>query len=306
MMRSTVLSLVVASTTILCALAQNPEGKLYNSALCFARSSNCTESQSKLSGACELDTFTIRQPEQCVKQACTYCELYGNSNAFPCNKPRLVRACDKYKKNNPAAIPQGRPSPSPKAKPTKAPGKCVWTARGYNIVVNIGAVKPARFWTPVMRQRFKGLIYRKNRESGIDQPGKGVICLNLRAKFASYYYMTAVSYAPDNTENNDFWVKSSKGFNHHKNKRMFKTPPGKWRKAYQNTGPKKLSQILSTKDFDAHTFIVPNVKANEKFTVCISGRSSRFELYRLIFVSCRKKRSCLWGNVKGFPVSPCV
>lgn len=59
-----------------------------------------------------------------------------------------------------------------------------------------------------------------------------------------------------------------------------------WLKAYQNNGVKGLIDQLKTKDFDGHRFIIPKVKKGQMFRVCISGRSYRYEVFKLFVFKC--------------------
>lgn len=246
------------------------------------------------------------QPKTCLLRACTYCIQYGKPLSPPCGTLPMENACGEFMKQYPNELPS--PSPSPSAT-LKKPSSCIWRAIDSSIVVALGEIAPAKGWTPVTRNGLKGLVYEKEKNRGIDPRGKfGHMCFRLKAKQAGRYYLTAVSYAPHVTDNNDFWIKSSKKFRHrpYGGGKGFTTAPGKWRKAYQNNGPKGFGGALSTKDHDPHTFIVLDVGALETFSVCISGRSYRFELYRLVLINCAGNKNCLFGNVIKRPVSPCV
>lgn len=170
--------------------------------------------------------------------------------------------------------------------------------------------KPAKGWTPIRRGNFRGLVYEKSKGGGIDLPGKhGKMCFKIRPKYSGSYFYTAVSYAEHWTEHNDLWTMSSKGFHHYKwnsPRKKFVSGPQAWLKGYQNNGPAGMSGTLSTKDHDSHIFIIPNVVAGKRFTLCISGRSYRYEVFRLLLVHCGDKEMCKYGDAMKLPVSPCV
>lgn len=283
-----------------------PDGTRYQAALCVSKAKNCTSESAKLSGACKTDTWATLQPKTCLRRACTYCVQYGKPLSAPCDTPPVEKACGMFMDKYPDLLPS--PSPSPSAT-LKKPSSCVWTAVGDSIVVPLGEIAPVKYWTPITRNGLKGIIYKKDKNRGIDPRGKfGHMCFRLKAKEAGRYYLSAVSYAPHVTDNNDFWIKTSKTFRHRRygSGNTFTTAPGVWLKAYQNNGPKGFGGALSTKDHDPHTFIVLDVKAREIFTVCISGRSFKFELYRIVLINCAGNTRCIFGNIIERPVSPCV
>lgn len=170
---------------------------------------------------------------------------------------------------------------------------------------------------PVERDGLTGLVYEPTKNLGIDFRGvKGKLCFNIHVKLPGGYYLTALSYAPHNTEHNDMWVRSSLGFELWKGGRNGTlggvVKPREWRKAYQNYGTRGISDDLKTIDFNGHRFIIPvaEKKEGERFQVCVSGRSYRYEVFRLILVKC-KGVVCTGGawvlqDLRQRPVSPCV
>lgn len=80
-----------------------------------------------------------------------------------------------------------------------------------------------------------------------------------------------------------------------------------WLKAYRNWGSRAVSDEWFTKDFDRHRFVVEDLKGGRPFRVCVSGRSFRYELFRIVFVKC-EGNECTGGRVEGvkrLPTSPC-
>lgn len=45
--------------------------------------------------------------------------------------------------------------------------------------------------------------------------------------------------------------------------------------------------FMKTIDHNGHRFLVPNVKKDEPFTVCLAGRSFKYEMFRLVLIKCR-------------------
>lgn len=179
--------------------------------------------------------------------------------------------------------------------------RCVWrpNAKGTEIVIDLGRTRPPTGWTCLRRGNLLGWIYERNKNLGIDWKGaRGRMCFRILPKLSGNYYFSALSYAPHNTEHNDMWVNSpDKGFELWQFGRYWRNAgTNEWLKAYQNNGVKGLIDQLKTKDFDGHRFVVPNVKQNEVFRVCISGRSYRYEVYKLFVFK------CFGNNCRGVPL----
>ena len=175
--------------------------------------------------------------------------------------------------------------------------KCVWHARGNEVVIDLGKVYPPSGWTCVRRGDDIGWIYKKHRNLGIDPKGAGRMCFRILPKNSGKYYFTALSYAPHNTEHNDMWVQSPDlGFELWKWGTFWRTAgTNEWLKAYQNNGIRGLIDQLKHKDFDGHRFLIPNVEKGKIFRVCISGRSFKYEVFRVFVMK------CFGNNCQGVP-----
>lgn len=139
-----------------------------------------------------------------------------------------------------------------------------------------------------------GVVFRPDKNHGIVKPGaEGVMCFPVKPSMAGDYYLTAVSAAPDRTENNDMWIKSSKPLTLVK-KGSPRSGNTDWYKGYQNNGSYKIADHLSTIDRNGHYFVVPGVRANERFTICMAGRSYRYEVFKIVLTKCDRDR-CLSG-----------
>lgn len=186
--------------------------------------------------------------------------------------------------------------------------ECVWTGEdGDNkVVIDLGRVPLADGWDRIQRGKYSGIIFNRSPARGISPPGKyGKMCFKVSAPMDGGYYFTAISYAPHNTEHNDVWVESAYGFTLVKwgDQSSF-AKPGKWLKAYQNNGKKGMSEMFKTVDHNGHRFIIPGVKKNRTFTVCMAGRSKKYEMYQLILVKC-EDMYCRGGIMKGlFDMKP--
>lgn len=194
------------------------------------------------------------------------------------------------------APPSPRPSPTNqypqeqcRTPSTFYSANCVWQMRGNDIVVDLDKVRPPQGWTCIKRGPFRGWIYEKSKNLGIDPAGQlGKQCFTVRPEKDGDYTFTAMSYSPHGSEHNDMWVNSPDyGFALWKFGTFWKTVgPNRWLKAYQNNGPRGIIDQLKTKDFDGHRFIIPNVQKGKNFRVCISGRSYKYEVYRIYVIKC--------------------
>lgn len=164
------------------------------------------------------------------------------------------------------------------------------------IVVNLGSLPAKGGWVRIRRHGLTGLIYRPDRNGGRDNAGKkGVYCFPMMTSMSGDYQLTAVSYTPHETEHNDMWIRSSLGFSMWYEGRYWKSVGSVWLKAYENLAG-RMADYLHTKDHDPQKFIIKNVKAGKKFEVCISGRSYRYEVYRLVL------KKCTGNECRGFPI----
>lgn len=251
------------------------EANRYYSALCLARSSKCDLSLSENSKFCKPGIWAVSQPLDCREIGCQYCQL---RKTYPCNSAPIKKACRNL-------IPQ---KPSPSARPMEK--RCAYHASKSNsIVVDFGQLNPKGGWTRTHRQQYKGLVYRKDKNGGIDKAGaSGVYCFPMIAYSSGSYQLTAISFTPHHTEHNDMWLRSSLGFQFWYNGKHWgqgSAGPTSWVKGYQNSAG-KIADYLHHKDHDPHKFIIKNIVAGKKFTVCISGRSYRYEVFRLILKKC--------------------
>lgn len=255
----------------------------YYAALCMYRSTKCKyRTAGRTNWQCGGFRSARSQPPGCRKLACSWCSTRRNNRR--CNTGPLKTICS-----------SSNPNPNP-YQPPKA--GCTWYGSS-SVVIDLSQVTPASGWTRTSRSGYNGLVYEKNKVHGIDPPGqRGRMCFKVHVKVSGNYFFAALSYAPHNTEHNDMWVNSpDKGFALWQYNKFWRFATGsEWLKAYQNNGVKGMSVSLKTKDFDGHRFIVPNVRAGQTFRICISGRSYKYEVYRLYLVRC-------YGIFcKGFPM----
>lgn len=141
-------------------------------------------------------------------------------------------------------------------------------------------------WSRVSRNGKQGIGYEMGKGGGIDSAGtRGIMCFKVQVKMTGNYYLSAVTYAPHNTEHNDAWAQTSKGFSlWQRGNKWRDAPADEWFKGYQNSGG--MSTDFLTKDHDGHRFVIEGVKAGEVFQVCLAGRSYRYEMYYLVVAKC--------------------
>lgn len=265
-------------------------------ARCVYQSSRCTADNAARSVVCRPNLLAEDQSFVCKREACSWCRLYKPLYKFwPCGGAEIREICLNIGFRRPDSSPTIAPTPTPKTAPPQGPtgtvpGGCVWTGSGAgsSVVIDLGRVKQTPYWPYVYRDGRKGIIYRNGPKGGISKPGVfGVKCFEVSAPKSGKYYFSAISYSPHNTEHNDMWVRSDKGFELWKWKSRPRYANGfQWLKAYQNYGRRGISDDLKTIDFNGHRFIIPNVLAWKKFRICISGRSKLYEIYKLVLVRC--------------------
>lgn len=259
-----------------------PGVKPYFCSKCVAQSDRCKQKLAAVCGACKPAVQAHVQPESCIVAACRYCSRHGRSVKFPCNSNMISTMCAEQERTSFKAN-----APPPEPNEAIAEPHCIWRASDNAVVIPLADVRErGNDWTSITRDGERGIIYEKELGGGIDGPGeKGVMCFSVKAGAAGNYYMGAVSYAPHVTEHNDVWVLSTKGFNLWQGGELWrKAENWEWLKAYQNEAG--WSEDFKTKDHDGHQFIIPDVGDSEMFELCISGRSYKYELYRLVIAKC--------------------
>ncbi|KAI0561259.1 hypothetical protein FGB62_89g09 [Gracilaria domingensis] len=181
----------------------------------------------------------------------------------------------------------------PTTMPPMTRSRCTYTGSN-RVTISLGSVTPVDGWVRKSRGGLSGLVFRPDKNHGILKPGvEGEMCFSVRLSEPGDYHLTAVSAAPDRTENNDMWIKCSKPLTLIR-KGVVNNGNTDWYKGYQNDGSNKIADHLKTVDNRGHDFVITNVRANENFNICISGRSYRYEVFKIIANKCDSAR-CLSG-----------
>lgn len=186
---------------------------------------------------------------------------------------------------------------------------CVWTGDN-SAVANVGAAKPATGWEKITKHGLTGMIYEKDLGEGIHNPEPDrTMCFPMKVAQSGDYYLTGLTAAPHPTEHNDMWISSSLGFELLRHGDYTSVANGVFKKAYENVGHDQIADYLHTVDFNGHIFIIPNVQSGAPFEICISGRSFKYEVYKLIVAKCNSAL-CRGGkpdrNYKNMPDSSCI
>lgn len=244
-------------------------------ATCIAKSGHCTKYYARRSGnRCTRYTIAHKQSKRCLQYACSWCRTSKSRlRKLPCRSKPMRHLC-KYR---------GIPSPYLK----KQRKTCTWTGSDH-VVVDLSHIRPSGGWTRCNRAGYQGLQFTHSPYEHITPPGKrGVLCFSIRANVPGSFFVAALSYAPHPTEHNDVWVRSSLGFKLRKFEKAARSVrPNHWIKAYQNNGKKGMSHLFRSVDHDGHSIMVPNVAARKRFQICVAGRSTLYEMYRIMLVKC--------------------
>lgn len=279
--------------TLLLSVAVKAQSPSYYSAACLAKGTGCGPWVANRSNGCKPNRLAKNQPGSCKQAGCTWCRTKNPTEFFPCKTDTIKGICSGS-------------GPSP---PQPPPGQCAYrtNTRSKSIVISMGNVQPKDGWTRISRAGYTGIIYRRNLGGGRDNPGqKGVYCFPIIPRESGSYQLTTLSYTPSFTEHNDVWLKaSSPGFSFWMEGRFYRTTTD-WVKGYQNDDG-RISDNMFHKDWDPHRFMLKNVRAGRKIDVCISGRSYKYELYRIVIKKCvgRECRGFKMSNAKNLPVSRC-
>lgn len=257
-------------------------GKTYRTffkaaAECVAKQDLCASHVAKSSVHCKEETFVERQSRRCRNAACKYCTWPSSKNDIACYSWAIRHWC--------ASFPgvQNSQVLRPGWTPRRDLYQCTWHGRDMKLVVDLNFFKAWGEWT----KNGDGLEWKRYQSEGIDKPGSGEMCFKFVVPEDGYYYFTGLTSAPHPTDHNDLWVRLPKGIRLYKGRtHRYRTTATKYIKAYQNMGENRINNILSTIDHNPHYFVSEKLLRNETNSLCISGRSSRFTVYKLVLVKC--------------------
>ena len=123
---------------------------------------------------------------------------------------------------------------------------------------------------------------------GIYQPdGGSPFCVDVRPDIDGTYYLSAVTAAPHGTEHNDLWLRFPTGVYRYRPQRgSIRAPSSNWLKGYQNEGQEVQTDYLLNVNHDGHQFVTTPLRAGQTYSLCVAGRSTMFEIFKLTMVVC--------------------
>lgn len=309
MVRCIVVALICTSWLAVGTLASGD--KYEAAASCIALNYKCTNLLASKSLYCKPETYVKKQDKTCLKNACSFCSSGGLEKLRSvCNSWAIRKWCFDGKGKNAGKVKPMSPSPANDVAPvaeknaTRASPNTLSTGTGSKIVICLANKKPKSPWV----KKGSGLVWRPTGADERDPEGSGEMCFNFKPPKTGKYYLTAVTSAPHRVDNNDMWMKLESGlwlFG----KNMQKRNGGSgYLKAYQNMGGNEKADIISNVDHNPHQFLTNNLPAGSEQTLCMSGRSSKFTVYKFILVqcvgpNCDRKSDFIKDSMKGMKSS---
>lgn len=276
----------------------------YAAAMCSGRGPRCSPSLARGSGLCRPNVWMTSQPTNCQIAACKFCRQGTRRTTSPaCKWPAIYKNCFGGK------VPGGgNTAPAPPKPPVKAPTPpsggsrqqpqgCVYSATGNKLVIPATQLRIGSQWSRVGN----AIVWKKQGGGGIDAKGSGAVCANVKFSTPGVYYFTGVSSAPHPTEHNDAWFKFSGGFDLYRPQaRSFRSGNNEWYKGYQNNGRNNPADYIVTIDHNGHQMLTKPVVAGRVYKICVAGRSSKYSIFKLVFLKCQGGAACsrFTGTIK--------
>lgn len=279
----------------------------YSAADCCGLGLRCQPILADRSKLCRPRKWMTGQSNACQAAACYYCTkrnaegFYINRNLHACRTPPIRINCFSAKS-----------------------GQRCRTSAGRNGKIVIPA------WRVTTRGEWKraycasAIEWKPNGGGGIDQPWEGnPLCVRFSPDVSALYYFTVISSSPHVTEHNDAWFRmASPGFYRYQPQSgSVLSSSTAWLKGYQNEGDGKQANYILNVDFNGHQFITPMLTKGKTYSVCVAGRSTRYKIFKFVFVACPRKTADNWPKnlyrcsrfsryirnaVKSTPTSRCV
>lgn len=288
-------------------------------AICLAAGKSCKFKDAKLSGVCKWQTYPKKQPNQCTKKACMFCSRKENENSKWCKKGWAIKnLCPLFLSIYPSQSPSPTPSVSstPSVTPTTSPSAspssksscdqvlqlmsaqsaeqspvdlalpCTWVEHNGKVVISLAMVAPFSHWS----RNKNALTWRfGNKATRTDRGGSGKMCFHVVFMSTGTFHVTARTASPHWSDHNDMWIQFDGGldlFQAGTNIKSDKHNPLGYIKAYQNGGQYRVMDIISSVDHNPHIFVTQPLKRYHRYKICISGRSSMFTVFDLVFIKC--------------------
>lgn len=267
----------------------------YAAAACCARGPKCWPQHAKESQYCRTGQWMSGQSKNCQRAACRYCNKSKARRQRPvCRAIPILRNCFNRRPPFP------RPPPLPSRKPNNPkpssprPGRrgCSFRAVGGKVVIPAMQLPAPGQW-----KRTNGntaITWKPSSGGGIDRPENGApFCIRFTPDRSGTHYFTVLSSAPHPTEHNDAWFRFPMGVT------LYRPETGSvrnggtsWHKGYENLGQNIVANYIVTIDFNGHQFITKPLTKGKTYSVCISGRSTKFSIYKVVLVNCSSLSGC--------------
>lgn len=277
--------------TVLVVGAKTGRNKYEAAARCIALNSKCKKSLADRSIYCKPFTYVKKQNKKCLKNACSFCSPDKKpKRRSGCNSWAIRHWCFGRKKRNgdllkakPVTAPGSTTVASaPSRKPKRIRPKGFSTGSGSKVIICLANKQPKSPWS----KKGSGFIWRATAADQRDPEGTGEMCFNFKPPKTGTYYLTAVTSAPHRTDNNDMWIKLDSGLGVFSRDMKKRESSSGYYKAYQNLGGNQKVDIISNVDYNPHQFITNTLQGGSTQTLCMSGRSSRFTVYKFVLVHC--------------------
>lgn len=141
----------------------------------------------------------------------------------------------------------------------------------------------------------ESVIWRRNGGAATYKPSaKQAFCVRYKSDYDGLHYFTAVTSAPHGTEHNDAWFRFSiKTILYRpKDKSLKNKGVNTWMKGYQNQGNSSRADYILTIDKEGHQIFLNDVRKDKVYKICVSGRSTQFQIYNLAIFRCRSLDDC--------------
>lgn len=253
----------------------------YSAADCCGLGLRCKRVLADQSKLCRPRKWMTGQSNACQAAACYYCTkrnsqgYYINRGLHVCRKAPIRLNCFSAKS-----------------------GKRCRTTVGRNgkIVIPAWRVPSRGQW----RRAFSAsaIEWKPNGGGGIDEPWNGnPVCMRFVPDISALYYFTVISSSPHVTEHNDAWFRMSSppGFYRYQPRTGSVLPSSTaWFKGYQNEGDGKQANYILNVDYNGHQFVTPLLTKGNTYSICVAGRSTRYKIFKFVFVACPQKTADNW------------
>lgn len=223
----------------------------------------------------------------CLKAACSYC--LNHRHESQCNLPTIDANC--YRNNaHHHYCPSGGDSGGGSSSGGSS-GGCggVWQGSGNKVVIGTAGSAQGNW-----RNTGNGIIYKPWdwNPYGIDGQGSSTLTYKFTVAQSGKYLITMQTRSAHQTEYNDLWIQMP-GASLYLAKGYGGWYQGGWLKGYQNRGG--LAKELWSKDHDPHAITTGWLNAGQVYSVQVSGRSSQFQLERIMIIQCGGSPCSPWA-----------